>query len=141
MKRHQELIYHLEKHLLALKTNVSIAYSKIHQDIMFKEPFSELVDRFYFPDEDELTEFTGQYALTDDPNNTMRLRSKQYYLTPAVGGAKLIKASSDKFVLSSSPETDYIEFARDKQGKVSAVTLFRTDGLGVSSTIEYTKID
>ena len=53
VRRHQYIIDHLLGHLNTLKTNVSIAYSKIHEELMFNEPFSEIVERFYFPTDEK----------------------------------------------------------------------------------------
>jgi hypothetical protein len=141
VRRHQELVNHLESHMQALKMKVSIAYSKIHQVLLPNEPFSEIVNRSYFPSEEELAEFEGLYKATDEIGNSLKLVSKEYYLTDINGNVKLIKSSSDKFVPVSRPETHYMKFERDAQGNVNAMTIFMTNNIGEQRTITYNKVD
>jgi predicted nucleic-acid-binding Zn-ribbon protein len=108
-----------------LKTNVSIAYSKIHDELMYDEPFSEIVERFYFPTKKELNRYSGVYEGANDPSNTIQLISKEYYLTDARsgGGFKLIKVNNNKFVASYNTKGSYIEFIEDENGIINAFNL------------------
>lgn len=126
VRRHQYIIDHLLGHLSTLKTNVSIAYSKIHEELMFNEAFSETVERFYFPTEDELKRYTGIYELVDNPSNTMEFVSKDYYLTLRDGnGFKLINIGDNKFVASIDTKGRYLEFIEDEKSDISALTFNR----------------
>ena len=126
VRRHQYIVDHLLGHLNTLKTNVSIAYSKIHDDLMFDEPFSEIVERFYFPTEDELKKYTGIYEQEGNPSNTMEFVSKEYYLTPRNGnGFKLINIDYNKFAASTNSKGSYMEFIEDKKSDISGFTLNR----------------
>ncbi|MDT0558796.1 hypothetical protein RM697_09060 [Ichthyenterobacterium sp. W332] len=126
VRRHQYIIDHLLGHMNTLKTNVSIAYSKIHNELMFDEPFSEIVERFYFPKENELKKYTGIYEFVDNPSNTMEFVSKDYYLTLGNGnGFKLINIADNKFAASIDTKGSYIEFIEDEKGDISALTFNR----------------
>ena len=126
VRRHQYIVDHLLGHLITLKTNVSIAYSKIHNELMFDEPFSEIVERFYFPTEDELKKYTGIYELVDNPSNTMEFVSKDYYLTLRDGnGFKLINIDDNKFAASTNTNGSYMEFIEDEKSNIFAFTLNR----------------
>lgn len=126
VRRHQYIINHLLGHLKTLKTNVSIAYSKIHDELMFDQPFSEIVGRFYFPTEDELKRYTGIYELVDNPSNTMEFVSKDYYLTLRDrNGFKLINIDVNKFAASIDTNASYIKFIEDEKSNISELTFNR----------------
>ena len=126
VRRHQYIIDHLLGHLNTLKTNVSIAYSKIHNELMYNEPFSEIIDRFYFPSEDELDKYTGNYVSESNSSNSMRFVSKEYYLTLSDGNSvKLIKIGDNKFAASIDTKGTYIEFIENKNGLINAFNLNR----------------
>ena len=126
VRRHQYIVDHLLGHLNTLKTNVSIAYSKIHNELMFDEPFSEIVERFYFPTEDELKKYTGIYELVDNPSNKMEFSSKEYYLIPAGrSGFKLIKVGENTFVASIDTKGSYLKFIEDEKSDISGLTFNR----------------
>ena len=142
VRRHQNIVNHLLDHLNTLKTNVSLAYSKIHDELMFDEPFSEIVERFYFPTKEELNKYTGIYELEDNPSNTMKFLSKEYYLTPAGSGngIKLIKVDDNKFVASSNTNGSYIEFVESENGIINAFNMYRITEKNTIS-MHYKKIE
>ena len=126
VRRHEYIIDHLLGHLNTLKTNVSIAYSKIHEELMFDEAFSEIVERFYFPTEDELKRYTGIYELVGNPSNTMEFVSKDYYLTLSDrDGFKLINIDDNKFVASIETKGSYLKFIEDEKSDISALSYNR----------------
>ncbi len=142
VKMHQYIVDHLLGHLNTLRTNVSIAYSKIYDELMFNEPFSEITDRFYFPTEDELDKYAGNYILTDNPSNVMQFSPKKYYLTLVSNGyrLKLIKIGDNKFAASIDTKGTYIEFIENKNGLINAFNLNRIIEKDTISS-SYKKID
>ncbi|OIQ27077.1 MAG: hypothetical protein BM564_13500 [Bacteroidetes bacterium MedPE-SWsnd-G2] len=122
VRRHQYIIEHLMGHMNTLKANVSIAYSKIHNELMFNEPFSETVEQFYFPTEDELNRYEGTYKNINDSTNILEFLSKDYYLT--INGFKLVYIGDNKFAPSTSASR-YVKFFEDKNGIINALNLVR----------------
>ncbi len=128
VRRHQYIIGHLMGHLNTLKTNVSIAYSKIYEELMFNEPFSEIVERFYFPSENELNRYKGTYKSKDEvPNNILQFVPKEYYLTisGSGNGTKFIKIGDNKFMPPSSRSGSYIEFIEGENGSINVLNVNR----------------
>ena len=122
VRRHQYIIEHLMGHMNILKTNVSIAYSKIYEELMFNEPFSEIVERFYFPTEDELNRYEGTYKNTNASSNTLAFSPKDYYLY--INGFKLVNIGRNKFSISTNSKS-YIEFFEDKNGIINTLNFNR----------------
>ena len=118
VKRHQNLTRHLLGHLYSTKTNVSIAYSKIHKQVTFDLPFYDQIDRFYFPEPKKLEEYNGSFQAIQDATNILNFKAKDYYLAIDDGGVKFIKIEGDKFVPTLEPNKSYIEFERDEEGEV-----------------------
>jgi len=141
VRRHQEIVNHLETHLQALKMKASIAYSKIHQELMPLEPFSKIVNRTYFPNEEELADYVGLYETAEGTGDPLQLEAKEYYLTDINGGIKLMKSSDDKFVPSSRPETHYMKFDRNEEGNVNAMTIVIKNSVGEKRNIRYKKMN
>ena len=121
VRRHQNIIEHLMGHMRIVKTNVSIAYSKIHEELMFNEPFSETVERFYFPTEEELSRYEGTYKNTNDSTHILEFLSKDYYLN--INGFKLVNIGGNKFAPSAN--ATYIDFIEDKNGIINALNFNR----------------
>jgi hypothetical protein len=119
VKRHQNIVNHLSRHLVALKMQISIAYSKIYNQLDYDEPFSSSIEQFYFPTKEELDEYTGIYS--KDGSNDIILKSKDYYLS-GEGNFKLVKANN-KFVPLTDPSGAYMEFVRNENGAVNALTI------------------
>jgi len=141
VRRHQYLMDHIIGHMNILKTNVSIAYSKIHEEIMFDEPFSKNIERFYFPSQDELKEYVGIYESVDNSSNTIQFLFKDYYLTPVRGnGFKLIKVGDNIFAASINTKGNYIEFFEDENGHITSLNINRITERDTSS-IRYNKIE
>lgn len=141
VRRHQEIINHLKTHLQALKMKASIAYSKIHQELMPLEPFSEIANRTYFPNAEELAEYVGLYEPEEGIGDPLKLAAKKYYLTEINAGIKLMKSSVDKFVPSSRPETHYMKFDRNAKGQVNAMTIVMINSVGEKRSIQYKKMN
>lgn len=141
VRRHQEIVNHLEKHLQALKIKASIAYSKIHQEIMPLEPFSENVTRTYFPNKEELSAYEGLYKASEGNASSLELAAKEYYLTDQNEGVKLINSSEDKFVPTSNPESHYMQFERNADGKVNAMIIVIKNHIGEKTFSRYNKIN
>lgn len=142
VKRHQAIINHLLAHLNTIKRNISIAYSKIHHQLMFDEAFSEIMEQFYFPTEIELKAYSGVYEGVDNTSFKIELISKEYYLTTASsrGGLKLIKAGVDRFIMPSDPQVNYFQFVRDEQGKVSSLNTFRIGENSDATSNQFQKV-
>ena len=126
VRRHQYIIEYLMDHMNILKTNVSIAYSKIHEELMFNEPFSEIAERFYFPTEDELNRYEGTYKNTNAFPNTLAFSPKGYYLyiSNMMYGFKLVNIGRNKFSISTDSK-NYIEFIEDKNGIINTLNFNR----------------
>jgi len=143
VRRHLEIINHLLEHLTTLKSNVAIAYSKIHSQLMHDEPFSELIERFYFPDEGALKEYAGIYKGVDNRDVKFEFLSREYYLALASSGSalKFINTNTDRFMLPSDTEGNYIEFVRNENGEITGLNIFRVGQNGEASSTAYKKTE
>lgn len=118
VKRHQKIADHLKRHLIALKMQISIAYSRIYDEFNYNHPFTDSMLQFYFPTQEELNEFAGIYS--DSGGSDIILRANGYYLSDGAN-FKFVKANN-KFVPITNPSDAYIEFVRNEDGIVNALT-------------------
>ncbi len=121
VKRHQKIADHLKRHLIALKMQISIAYSKIYDQINYDHPFPDSMERFYFPTKEELDEYAGIYS--NSGSSDIILKSNDYFLSDG-SNFKLVKANN-KFILTTNPSGAYMKFVRSKDGIVNALTINR----------------
>lgn len=121
VKRHQKIADHLKRHLVALKMQISIAYSKIYNQFNYTHPFPESMEQFYFPTKEELEIYAGTYSNGESSN--IILKSNEYFLLGG-GNFKLVKANN-KFIPTTNPNGAYMEFVRSDNGTVNALTINR----------------
>ena len=121
VQRHQKIADHLKRHLIALKMQISIAYSRIYNQFNYEHPFPDGMQQFYFPSKEELNEYAGVYV--NSGRRDIKLRANEYYLTDG-GNFKLVKANN-KFVPITNPNDAYMEFIRNEDGIVNALTINR----------------
>jgi hypothetical protein len=125
VKRHQNIVNHLHKHLSALRTYVSIAYSGIYNELAIGEPFSDIVDHFYFPDSGELDEYVGKYSMEADTTEVLEIKTQGYYLTDQNRAIRLISAGADRFTVVQD-QRSYAEYVRDESNQIVAIKLVMT---------------
>ena len=121
VKRHQKIADHLKRHLVALKMQISIAYSKIYDQFKYNLPFPDSMEQFYFPTKEELDEYAGTYS--NNGRSDIILKSNDYFLLGG-GNFKLVKANN-KFLPTTDPSAAYMEFVRSEDGTVNALTINR----------------
>lgn len=121
VKRHQKIADHLKRHLVALKMQISIAYSKIYDQFNYNHPFPDSMEQFYFPAKEELDEYAGIYS--NSGSSDIILKSNDYFLSNG-GSFKLVKANN-KFLPTTNPSDAYMEFVRSEDGTVNALTINR----------------
>jgi hypothetical protein len=121
VKRHQKIADHLKRHLIALKMQISIAYSRMYNQFNYNHPFPDSMEQFYFPTQEELGEYTGIYS--NNGGSDITLKANDYYLFDG-GNFKLVKANN-KFVPITNPSDAYMEFVRNEDGIVNALTINR----------------
>ena len=121
VKRHQKIADHLKRHLIALKMQISIAYSRIHDQLNYNHPFPDSMEKLYFPTQEELNEYAGIYS--NSGGSDIILKANDYYLSNG-SSFKLVKANN-KFVPITNPSDAYIEFVRNEDGIVNALTINR----------------
>lgn len=119
VKRHQKIADHLKRHLLALKLQISIAYSKIYDQFEYSLPFPDGMEQIYFPTKQELDEYAGTYS--NNGSKEIKLKSNDYFLSDG-GNFKLVKANN-KFVPTTNPSSAYMEFSRSADGVVNALSI------------------
>ena len=121
VKRHQKIADHLKRHLIALKMQISIAYSKIYDEFNYNLPFPDSMEQFYFPTKAELDEYVGIYS--NNSSSDIILKSNDYFLLGG-GNFKLVKANN-KFLPTTNPSDAYMEFVRSEDGTVNGLTINR----------------
>ncbi len=122
VKRHQNIVNHLSRHLVALKMQISIAYSKMYDQLNYDSPFPKNIEQFYFPSKKELDEYVGIYS--NDGKNDLIIKTKDYHLTDQNGIIKLVKANN-KFLPTADPSRSYMEFVRNENNIVNALYINR----------------
>lgn len=120
VKRHQKIADHLKRHLMALKMQISIAYSKIYNQFNYSHPFPDSMEQLYLLVKEELDEYAGTYS---NRGRVIKLKSNDYFLSDG-SNFKLVKAKN-KFIPSTNPGNSYMEFSRNKEGAVNALTIYR----------------
>lgn len=121
VRRHQKIADHLKRHLIALKMQISIAYSKIYDEFNYNLHFPDSMEQFYFPTKAELDEYVGIYS--NNSSSDIILKSDDYFLLGG-GNFKLVKANN-KFLPTTNPSDAYMEFVRSEDGTVNALTINR----------------
>lgn len=112
-----------------------MAYSKMHDQLNYDNPFPENIEQFSFPSKEELIEYVGTYS--SDGGDDITIKVKDYHLTDENGTIKLVKANN-KFVLTIDP-SNYMEFVRDENNNVNALKIYGTRGNNTFSRM-YKKI-
>mgnify|MGYP003634995290 CR=1 FL=1 len=122
----QKYMIHIGDHLKDLKSAITVAYNKIHKELLSDKPFPEHIEQYEFAIPEELIEYTGKYKiLKSKPNSldTLIVKSKEHFLVISPFELSILKQTKDKYQSPRYSEFQF-HFYRDKDGEVNSLTLF-----------------
>lgn len=127
VSRLQKHMRHIGGHLNGLKEAITLAYNRIHKELLSGAPFSEHIEQFEFARPEELMEYEGKYKKSkksESGPDTLTIKSEDYFLViTSPMQLSILKQTKDKF---QSPKfSDFqIQFYRDKDGEVNSLAIF-----------------
>ena len=128
VSRLQKHMLHISDHLNDLKEAITVAYNRIHKELLSGAPFPEHIEQFEFAKLEELMEYVGKYKNSkeseSDSENIITIKSKDYFLiiTSPIQ-LSILKQTKDKFQPIKPPHFQF-HFYRDKDGEVNSFDIF-----------------
>jgi len=128
VSRLQKHMLHLRGHLNELKSAITVAYNKLHKELLSGAPFPDHIEQFELAEPEELMEYVGKYKNSkeseSDSEDIFTIKSKDYFLViTSPFQLSILKQTKDKFKTTGKTGFKF-QFYRDKDGEVNSFDIF-----------------